>query len=112
MFGKKKETKEDKKKLKEIAFETSIELAGLTGLLDDNGLKMFKRVKNSKKGVGLMEASNILTGSERNCLRTIVAQNNVIREQNDMIIQLLAQIANNTKQSEGINVEVQDGQSY
>jgi len=34
-----------------------------------------------------------------------VAQNNVIREQNDMIIQLLAQIANNTKQSEDIKEE-------
>ena len=52
-----------------------------------------------------METSNILTGSERNCLRTIVAQNSVIREQNDMIIQLLAQIANNTKQSEDTKEE-------
>lgn len=105
MFGKKKETKEEK-------FETLVERAGLAGLLNEASSKLFKRVHDSKKGVGLMETSNILTGSERNCLRTIVAQNSVIREQNDMIIQLLAQIANNTKPSEGIKVEVQDGQSY
>lgn len=105
MFGKKKETKEEK-------FETLVERAGLAGLLNEASSKLFKRVHNSKKGVGLMETSNIITGTERNCLRTIVAQNNVIREQNDMIIQLLAQIANNTKPSEGIKVEVQDGQSY
>lgn len=105
MFGKKKEAKEEK-------FETLVERAGLAGLLNEASSKLFKRVHDSKKGVSLMETSNILTGSERNCLRTIVAQNNVIREQNDMIIQLLAQIANNTKQSEGIKVEVQDGQSY
>lgn len=92
MFGKKKETKEEK-------IETLVYRAGLAGLLNEASLKLFKRVHNSKKGVGLMETSNILTGSERNCLRTIVAQNNVIREQNDMVIQLLAQIANNTKQS-------------
>ena len=98
MFGKKKETKEEK-------FETLVERAGLAGLLDEASSMLFKRVYNSKKGVGLMETSNILTGSERNCLRTIVAQNNVIREQNDMIIQLLAQIANNTKQNEDIKVE-------
>lgn len=95
MFGKKKETKEEK-------FETLVERAGLAGLLDEASSMLFKRVYNSKKGVGLMETSNILTGSERNCLRTIVAQNNVIREQNDMIIQLLAQIANNTKQNEDV----------
>ena len=105
MFGKKKENKEEK-------FETLVERAGLADLLNEDSSKLFKRVHNSKKGVGLMETSNILTGSERNCLRTIVAQNNVIREQNDMIIQLLAQIANNTKPSEDIKVEVQDGQSY
>lgn len=105
MFGKKKETKEEK-------FETLVERAGLAGLLDEVSSKLFKRVHDSKKGVGLMETSNILTGTERNCLRTIVAQNSVIREQNDMIIQLLAQIAKNTKPSEGIKVEVQDGQSY
>lgn len=105
MFGKKKETKEEK-------FETLVERAGLSGLLNEASSKLFKRVHNSKKGVGLMETSNILTGTERNCLRTIVAQNSVIREQNDMIIQLLAQIANNTKQSEGIKVEVQNGQSH
>lgn len=105
MFGKKKETKEEK-------FETLVDRAGLAGLLNEASSKLFKRVHDSKKSVGLMETSNILTGSERNCLRTIVAQNSVIREQNDMIIQLLAQIANNTKPSEGIKVEVQDGQSY
>lgn len=105
MFGKKKETKEEK-------FETLVERAGLAGLLNEASSKLFKRVHDSKKGVSLMETSNILTGSERNCLRTIVAQNSVIREQNDMIIQLLAQIANNTKQSEGIKVEVQNGQSH
>ena len=98
MFGKKKETKEEK-------FETLVERAGLAGLLNKDSSMLFKRVHNSKKGVGLMETSNILTGSERNCLRTIVAQNSIIREQNDMIIQLLAQIANNTKQSEDIKVE-------
>lgn len=98
MFGKKKETNEEK-------FETLVERAGLSGLLNEASSKLFKRVHNSKKGVGLMETSNILTGSERNCLRTIVAQNSVIREQNDMIIQLLAQIANNTKQSEDIKEE-------
>lgn len=92
MFGKKKETKEEK-------FETLVERAGLSGLLNEAGSMLFKRVHNSKKGVGLMEASNVLTGSERNCLRTIVAQNSVIKEQNDMIIQLLAQIAKNTKQN-------------
>ena len=105
MFGKKKETKEEK-------FETLVERAGLSGLLNEASSKLFKRVHDSKKGVGLMETSNIITGTERNCLRTIVAQNSVIREQNDMIIQLLAQIANNTKQSEGIKVEVQNGQSH
>ena len=105
MFGKNKETKEEK-------FETLVGRAGLAGLLNEASSKLFKRVHDSKKGVGLMETSNILTGSERNCLRTIVAQNSVIREQNDMIIQLLAQIANNTKPSEGIKVEVQDGQSH
>lgn len=105
MFGKKKETKEEK-------FETLVERAGLAGLLNEASSKLFKRVHNSKKGVGLMETSNIITGTERNCLRTIVAQNSVIREQNDMIIQLLAQIANNTKPSEGIKVEVQNGQSH
>lgn len=98
MFGKKKETKEEK-------FETFVERAGLAGLLNEASSKLFKRVHDSKKGVSLMECSNILTGSERNCLRTIVAQNNVIREQNDMIIQLLAQIANNTKQSEDTKEE-------
>lgn len=98
MFGKKKETKEEK-------FETLVERAGLSCLLNEANSKLFKRVHDSKKGVGLMEASNILTGSERNCLRTIVAQNSVIREQNDMIIQLLAQIANNTKQSEDTKEE-------
>lgn len=98
MFGKKKETKEEK-------FETLVERAGLAGLLNEASSMLFKRVHNSKKGVSLMETSNILTGSERNCLRTIVAQNNVIREQNDMIIQLLAQIANNTKQSEDVKEE-------
>lgn len=90
MFGKKKETKEEK-------FETLVERAGLSGLLNEASSKLFKRVHDSKKGVGLMEVPNIIAGSERDCLRTIVAQNNVIREQNDMIIQLLAQIANNTK---------------
>lgn len=105
MFGKKKETKEEK-------FETLVERAGLSGLLNEASSKLFKRVHNSKKGVGLMETSNILTGTERNCLRTIVAQNSVIKEQNDMIIQLLAQIANNTKQSEDIEEEEWYGQSY
>lgn len=105
MFGKKKETKEEK-------FETLVERAGLAGLLNEASSKLFKRVHDSKKGVGLMEVPNIIAGSERDCLRTIVAQNSVIREQNDMIIQLLAQIANNTKQSEGIKVEVQNGQSH
>ena len=95
MFGKKKETKEEK-------FETLVEHAGLADLLNEASSMLFKRVHSSKKGVGLMETSNILTGSERNCLRTIVAQNSVIREQNDMIIQLLAQIAKNTKQSEDV----------
>nr|DAZ36643.1 MAG TPA: hypothetical protein [Caudoviricetes sp.] len=99
MFGKKKETKEDKKKLKEIALETAIEQAGLTGLLDDNTLKLFKRLRSSKRGVGLSETSGFFGSSERQNLLTIVSQNIVIREQNDMIIQLLAQIANNTKQS-------------
>lgn len=98
MFGKKKETKEEK-------FETLVERAGLAGLLNEASSKLFKRVHDSKKGVGLMETSNIITGTERNCLRTIVAQNSVIREQNDMIIQLLAQIANNTKQSKDIKEE-------
>lgn len=98
MFGKKKETKEEK-------FETLVERAGLAGLLNEANSKLFKRVHDSKKGVGLMETSNIITGTERNCLRTIVAQNSVIREQNDMIIQLLAQIANNTKQSKDIKEE-------
>ena len=98
MCGKKKETKEEK-------FETLVERAGLAGLLNEASSKLFKRVHDSKKGVGLMETSNIITGTERNCLRTIVAQNSVIREQNDMIIQLLAQIANNTKQSKDIKEE-------
>lgn len=97
MFGKKKEVKKDNKKLKEIALEASIEEAGLTGLLDENSLKLFKRVKNSKRGVGLSETSGFFGSSEKQSLLTIVSQNIVIKEQNDMIIQLLAQIANNTK---------------
>ena len=102
MFGKNKEVKKDKKKLKEITLEASIEEAGLTGLLDDNSLKLFKRVKNSKRGVGLSETSGFFGSSEKQNLLTIVAQNIVIKEQNDMIIQLLAQIAKNTKQNEEI----------
>lgn len=99
MFGKKKEPKKEKKKLKEVALETAIEQAGLTGLLDDNTLKLFKRLRSSKRGVGLSETSGFFGSSERQNLLTIVSQNIVIKEQNDMIIQLLAQIANNTKQS-------------
>ena len=102
MFGKKKESKEEK-------FETLVELAGLEGLLNEESSMLFKRVHNSKKGVGLMEASNVLTGSERNCLRTIVAQNVVIKEQNDMIIQLLAQIAKNTKPNEEVADDQKEG---
>lgn len=93
MFGKKKETKEEK-------FETLVERAGLAGLLNEASSKLFKRVHDSKKGVGTMEVANILSGSERNCLRTIVAQNSVIKDQNDLIIQLLAQIADNTKRKD------------
>lgn len=100
MFCKKKEVKKDKKNLKEIALETSIEEAGLTGLLDENSLKMFKRVKNSKRGVGLSETSGFFGSSEKQNLLTIVSQNIVIKEQNDMIIQLLAQIAYNTKRKD------------
>lgn len=90
MFGKKKETKEEK-------FETLVARAGLTGLLNEDSSKLFQAVHDSKRGVGAMKVANILSGSERNCLRTIVSQNEIIIKQNDMIIQLLAQIANNTK---------------
>lgn len=93
MFGKKKVTKEEK-------FENVVETAGLTGLLTEASTKLFKRLHTSKKGVGVMETANIISGSERNCLRTIVAQNSVIKDQNDLIIQLLAQIADNTKQKD------------
>lgn len=89
MFGKKKETKEEK-------FETLVARAGLTGLLNEDSSKLFQAVQDSKRGLGAMEFGTI-SASERNCLRTIVSQNEVIRKQNDMIIQLLAQIANNTK---------------
>ena len=58
-----------------------------------------------------METSNVLTGSERNCLRTIVAQNIVIKEQNDMIIQLLAQIAKNTNQNEENTDDKKEGKN-
>lgn len=93
MFGQKKVTKEEK-------FENVVETAGLTGLLTEASTKLFKRLHTSKKGVGVMETANIISGSERNCLRTIVAQNSVIKDQNDLIIQLLAQIADNTKQKD------------
>ncbi|WAX18004.1 hypothetical protein SG586P1_00049 [Streptococcus phage SG586P1] len=93
MFGQKKVTKEEK-------FENVVETAGLTGLLTEASTKLFKRLHTSKKGVGVMETANIISGSERNCLRTIVAQNSVIKDQNDLIIQLLAQIADNTNKKE------------
>lgn len=109
MFGKNKETKKDKKNLKEITLEASIEEAGLTGLLDENSLKLFKRVKSSKRGVGLSETSGFFGSSEKQNLLTIVAQNIVIKEQNDMIIQLLAQIAKNTKQNEEITDDKKEG---
>lgn len=109
MFGKKKEVKKDNKKLKEIALDASIEEAGLTGLLDENSLKLFKRVKNSKRGVGLSETSGFFGSSEKQNLLTIVSQNIVIKEQNDMIIQLLAQIAKNTKPNEEITDDQKEG---
>lgn len=89
MFGKKKETKEEK-------FETLVARAGLTGLLNEDSSKLFQAVQDSKRGLAAQEFGS-LTASERNCLRTIVSQNETIRKQNDMIIQFLAQIANNTK---------------
>lgn len=104
MFGKKKE----KKNLKEISLETSIEEVGLTGLLDENSLKMFKRVKNSKRWLGLSETSGFFGSSEKQNLLTIVSQNIVIKEQNDMIIQLLAQIAKNTKPKEEITEDQEE----
>lgn len=109
MFGKKKEVKKKQKNLKEIALETSIEEAGLTGLLDENSLKMFKRVKNSKRGVDLSETSGFFGNSEKQNIITIVSQNIVIKEQNDMIIQLLAQIAKNTKPNEEVTDDQGEG---
>lgn len=90
MFGEKKETKEEK-------FETLVARAELTGLLNEDSSNLFQAVHDSKRGVGATEVANILSGLEHPYLRTIVSQNEVIRKQNDMIIQLLAQIANNTK---------------
>ena len=93
MFGKKKQTKEEK-------IEVAIKTAGLEGLLNDKNVNLFDWVRLSRKGLGLQEAGTALSGSEKQALRTIVSQNSNIRQQNDLIIQLLAQIAKNTEKEE------------
>ena len=93
MFGKKKQTKEEK-------IEVAIQTAGLEGLLNDKNISLFDWVRLSRKGLGMMETSISLGGSEKKALQTITAQNTHIRQQNDLIIQLLAQIAKNTEKEE------------
>lgn len=93
MFGKKKQTKEEK-------IEVAIQTAGLEGLLNDKNVNLFDWVRLSRKGLGMQEISTGLSGSEKQALRTIVSQNAHIRQQNDLIIQLLAQIAKNTEKEE------------
>ena len=90
MFGKNKQTKEEK-------IEVAIKTAGLEGLLGDKNVNLFDWVRLSRKGLGMQETGTILSGSEKQALRTIVSQNAHIRQQNDLIIQLLAQISKNTE---------------
>ena len=93
MFGKKKQTKEEK-------IELAIQMAGLEGLLNEKNINLFDWVRLSRKGLGMQETGAALNGNEKRTLQTIVSQNAHIRQQNDLIIQLLAQIAKNTEKEE------------